>query len=78
MQKMEDILSEFSPNQKNLIHILRRVQAKFGCIPLQAISQIASHVRGATIVIIDGKYHGQMKTREVEKLIEKVQQENEE
>jgi NADH-quinone oxidoreductase subunit E len=143
---MEDILSEFGAEQRNLIHILHRVQAKYGYIPPQAISQIARHlriseseifgiltfykafsleprgkhliticmgtachVRGAPmildelkrrlkiepgettedkmfsletvncvgacalgpIVITDGTYHGQMKTREVSGLIEK-------
>lgn len=148
---MEDILAEFSPNQKELIHILHRVQAKYGYIPPESVSQIASylriseseifgvltfykafslephgmhtmticmgtacHVRGAPmildefkrrlriepgqttkdkmftletvncvgacalgpIVITDGTYHGQMKTREVEELIEKIKKEN--
>jgi len=147
---MEDILSEFGAEQRNLIHILHRVQAKYGYIPPQAISPIARHlriseseifgiltfykafsleprgkhliticmgtachVRGAPmildefkrrlkiepgettedkmfsletvncvgacalgpIVITDGSYHGQMRTREVSGLIEKYMQE---
>ncbi len=147
---MEKLLKEFEPNQKDLIHILHRVQAEFGYISPEAISAIARylkitenqiygvltfykafslkprgkhliticmgtacHVRGAPrildefkrgigieagettednqftletvncvgacalgpIVIADGDYHGQMKTREVDKLIEKIKKE---
>ena len=147
---MEKLLNEFEPNQKDLIHILHRVQAEFGYIPPEAISAIAKHlkitenqiygvltfykafslkprgehliticmgtachVRGAPrildefkrglgiepgettaddqftletvncvgacalgpIVISDGDYHGQMKTREVDKLIESIKKE---
>jgi len=147
---MEKLLNEFGPNQKDLIHILHRVQAEFGYIPPEAISAIAKHlkitenqiygvltfykafslkprgehliticmgtachVRGAPrildefkrglgiepgettaddqftletvncvgacalgpIVISDGDYHGQMKTREVDKLIESIKKE---
>lgn len=147
---MEKLLNEFEPNQKDLIHILHRVQAEFGYIPPEAISAIAKHlkitenqiygvltfykafslkprgkhliticlgtachVRGAPrildefkrglgvdpgettgdnqftletvncvgacalgpIVIADGDYHGQMKTREVDKLIEGIKKE---
>ena len=144
---MEKLLDEFEPNQKDLIHILHRIQAEFGYIPPEAISAVAKHlkitenqiygvltfykafslkprgkhliticmgtachVRGAPrildefkrglgiepgetteddqftletvncvgacalgpIVISDGDYHGQMKTREVDKLIEQI------
>jgi NADH:ubiquinone oxidoreductase subunit E len=147
---MEKLLNEFEPNQKDLIHILHRVQAEFGYIPPEAISAVAKylkitenqiygvltfykafslkprgkhliticmgtacHVRGAPrildefkrglgiepgetteddqftletvncvgacalgpIVISDGDYHGQMKTREVDKLIEQIKKE---
>lgn len=147
---MEKLLNEFEPNQKDLIHILHRVQAEFGYIPPEAISAVAKylkitenqiygvltfykafslkprgkhlvticmgtacHVRGAPrildeferglgiepgettednqftletvncvgacalgpIVISDGDYHGQMKTREVNKLIERIKKE---
>jgi NADH:ubiquinone oxidoreductase subunit E len=150
---MEKLLNEFEPNQKDLIHILHRVQAEFGYIPPEAISAIAKHlkitenqiygvltfykafslkprgehliticmgtachVRGAPrildefkrelgidpgettgdnqftletvncvgacalgpIVIADGDYHGQMKTREVDKLIEGIKKEEKE
>ncbi|MCK4431502.1 MAG: NAD(P)H-dependent oxidoreductase subunit E [Candidatus Aminicenantes bacterium] len=143
-------LSEFEANQKDLIHILHKIQAEYGYIPSQALSSIskhlkiseseifgvltfykafslkprgkhlvticmgtACHVRGAPmildelkrqlsiepgetteddlftletvncvgacalgpIVISDGNYHGQMKTREVNKLINKIKKE---
>ncbi|MCK4496476.1 MAG: NAD(P)H-dependent oxidoreductase subunit E [Candidatus Aminicenantes bacterium] len=143
-------LSEFEANQKDLIHILHKIQAEYGYIPSQALSSIskhlkiseseifgvltfykafslkprgkhlvticmgtACHVRGAPmildelkrqlsiepgetteddlftletvncvgacalgpIVISDGDYHGQMKTREVNKLIKKIKKE---
>ncbi|MCK4263995.1 MAG: NAD(P)H-dependent oxidoreductase subunit E [Candidatus Aminicenantes bacterium] len=143
-------LSEFEANQKDLIHILHKIQAEYGYIPSQALSSIskhlkiseseifgvltfykafslkprgkhlvticmgtACHVRGAPmildelkrqlsiepgetteddlftletvncvgacalgpIVISDGNYHGQMKTREVNKLIKKIKKE---
>lgn len=143
-------LSEFEANQKNLIHILHKIQAEYGYIPSQALSSIskhlkiseseifgvltfykafslkprgkhlvtictgtACHVRGAPmildelkrqlsiepgetteddlftletvncvgacalgpIVISDGDYHGQMNTREVNKLIKKIKKE---
>ncbi len=147
---MEKLLKEFESNQKDLIHILHRVQAEFGYIPPEAISAVAKHlkitenqiygvltfykafslkprgkhliticmgtachVRGAPrildefkrrldveagettednqftletvncvgacalgpIVIADRDYHGQMKTREVDKLIERIKKE---
>lgn len=143
-------LSEFEANQKDLIHILHKIQAEYGYIPSQALSSIskhlkiseseifgvltfykafslkprgkhlvtictgtACHVRGAPmildelkrqlsiepgetteddlftletvncvgacalgpIVISDGNYHGQMNTREVNKLIKKIKKE---
>lgn len=143
-------LSEFEANQKDLIHILNKIQAEYGYIPSQALSSIskhlkiseseifgvltfykafslkprgkhlvticmgtACHVRGAPmildelkrqlsiepgetteddlftletvncvgacalgpIVISDGDYHGQMNTREVNKLIKKIKKE---
>lgn len=147
---MEKDLNEFDKNQKELIHILHRIQTKYGYIPPQAITEIsrhlniseseifgvltfykaftleprgkyliticmgtACHVRGAPaildeferkldikagettedkmftletvncvgacalgpIIIADGEYHGQMKTREVDKVIEKIKKE---
>jgi NADH-quinone oxidoreductase subunit E len=42
---MEDIFSEFGAEQRNLIHILHRVQSKYSYIPPQAISQIARRLR---------------------------------
>lgn len=143
-------LSEFEANQKDLIHILHKIQAEYGYIPSHTLSSIskhlkiseseifgvltfykafslkprgkhlvticmgtACHVRGAPmildelkrqlsiepgetteddlftletvncvgacalgpIVISDGNYHGQMKTREVNKLINKIKKE---
>jgi len=143
-------LSEFEANQKDLIHILHKIQAEYGYIPSQALSSIskhlkiseseifgvltfykafslkprgkhlvticmgtACHVRGAPmildelkrqlsiepgetteddlftletvncvgacalgpIVISDGNYHGQMRTREVNKLIKEIKNE---
>ena len=143
---MEKILSEFSKNQRELIHLLHEIQKEFGYIPAHSISQIsrqlkiseseiygvltfykaftlkprgkhlvticmgtACHVRGAPMIldefrrklgvepgettednlftletvncvgacalgpiaIVDGDYHGQMKTRNVDKIIEK-------
>ncbi len=45
MVDMEDILSEFHGIQKDLIHILHRVQAKFGYIPPEAVAQIAGRLK---------------------------------
>lgn len=42
---MEDILSEYSAEQRNLIQILHSVQTKYGYIPPEAISEIARHLR---------------------------------
>lgn len=146
---MKEILIEFSPDQRNLIHLLHRIQNKYGYIPPQTISELsrylkiseseiygvltfykafsleprgkhlvtvclgtACHVRGASsildelrrrlriepgetsednmytletvncvgacalgpIIIIDGEYHGQMKTQKVEKLLKNIKQ----
>lgn len=143
---MRKIFSEFNPDQRELIHILHKVQNEYGYIPPERISEIsrhlkiseseifgvltfyktftleprgkhliticmgtACHVRGAPaildefrrrlgiepgettedklftletvncvgacalgpIVISDGTYHGQMKMREVEKVLKK-------
>jgi NADH-quinone oxidoreductase subunit E len=38
---MEDIFAEFGREQKDLIHILHKVQAKYGYIPLEAVSEIS-------------------------------------
>ncbi len=150
---MEKIFSEFKANQKDLIHILHKVQAEYGYISPEAIAAIskhlkvseneiygvltfykafslkprgdhliticmgtACHVRGAPkildefrrglgiepgetsddnfftletvncvgacalgpIVISNGEYHGQMKTRDVGKLIGKIKKDGEE
>jgi len=42
---MQKILDEFENSQKELIHILHRVQAKFGYIPPDAISEISRHLK---------------------------------
>ena len=42
---VEDILKETSSAQKELIHILHRIQAEFGHIPPDSISAIAKHLR---------------------------------
>ena len=147
---MEKILGEFNKDQKELIHVLHKIQAKHGYIPADMISQVsrhlkiseseifgvltfykaftleprgkhliticmgtACHVRGAPaildeferkldikagettenkmftletvncvgacalgpIIIADDEYHGQMRTREVDKVIEKIKKE---
>jgi len=147
---MEKILGEFDKDQKELIHVLHKIQAQYGYIPADIVSQIsrhlriseseifgvlsfykaftleprgkhliticmgtACHVRGAQaildeferklgikagetsedkmftletvncvgacalgpIIIADGEYHGQMKTREVDKVMEKIKKE---
>lgn len=149
---MKKIVSEFSSDQRELIHILHNIQKEYGYIPSESISEIsrnlkiseseifgvltfykaftleprgkhliticmgtACHVRGAPmildelrrrlgiepgettedksftletvncvgacalgpIVISDGTYHGQMKTREVDKIIKKYKNEKE-
>jgi NADH-quinone oxidoreductase subunit E len=150
---MEKIINESEKTQKELIHVLHKVQKQYGYIPSEAIHQIsrrlkvseseifgvltfykafsleprgkhlitvcmgtACHVRGAPvvldefkrklgiqpgettadnefsletvncvgacalgpIVISDGNYQGQMKTREVAKLVEKMKEAREE
>ena len=42
---MEKYLTEFSTDQKELIHILHRAQAEYGYVPPQAISAIAKHLK---------------------------------
>lgn len=42
---MEDIFAEFGRQQKNLIFMLHKVQAKHGYIPPEAISQIAKRLK---------------------------------
>lgn len=41
---MEDIFVEFGREQKDLIHILHKVQAKFGYIAPEAVSQISKRL----------------------------------
>ncbi len=41
---MDDLLREFGREQKDLIHILHKVQAEYGYIPAQAILRIAEHL----------------------------------
>jgi len=41
---MEDIFSEFGREQKDLIHILHKVQAEYGYIPAEAVSQISKRL----------------------------------
>ena len=38
-------LSEFEANQKDLIHILHKIQAEYGYIPSQALSSISKHLK---------------------------------
>jgi NADH-quinone oxidoreductase subunit E len=42
---MEKYLSDFSTNQKELIHILHRAQAEYGYVPPHAIPAIAAHLK---------------------------------
>lgn len=42
---MKDILTEFSPDQRNLIHILHRIQDKYGYIPPQTISELSRYLK---------------------------------
>lgn len=42
---MDDILSQFSPAQKELILILHKTQAKYGYIPAEAIFRIAEYLK---------------------------------
>lgn len=146
---MKEVLKEFHPDQKELIHILHRIQKEYNYIPPEIISEVsrklkisesevfgvltfynaftlkprgkhlvtvcmgtACHVRGAPaildelsrrlgiepgetsedrrftletvncvgacalgpIIIIDGEYHGQMKTQKVNKLLKDINQ----
>ncbi len=150
---MQKVIREFKPQQKELIHILHRIQSEFGYIPPDSISKIsrflkiseseiygvltfykafslkprgkhtlticmgtACHVRGAPrildeferqlevqsgqttvdnlvtletvncvgacalgpIAIADGEYHGQIKTGEIEKIIQELKTEEKE
>jgi NADH-quinone oxidoreductase subunit E len=45
MIEMGDILGEFGQDQKDLIHILHRIQAKFGYIPPEAVAQVARRLK---------------------------------
>ena len=144
---MQKIINEFQENQKELIHVLHRIQAEFGYIPPEAITEgarhlniseseiygvltfykafslkprgkhvvticmgTACHVRGAPrildefsrqldiepgetsgdnqftletvncvgacalgpIAIVDGEYHGQLKTKDIDKIIDNI------
>jgi len=42
---VEDILKETTPAQKELIHVLHRIQAEFGHIPPDAVDVVARHLR---------------------------------
>ncbi len=42
---MKEILIEFSPDQRNLIHLLHRIQNKYGYIPPQTISELSRYLR---------------------------------
>jgi NADH:ubiquinone oxidoreductase subunit E len=42
---MKDILTEFSPDQRNLIHILHRIHDKYGYIPPQTISELSRYLK---------------------------------
>jgi NADH-quinone oxidoreductase subunit E len=42
---MEKVLNNFRTDQKDLIHVLHRVQAEFGYIPEAAIAKIAHYLR---------------------------------
>ena len=41
---MDELLREFGREQKDLIHILHKVQAEYGYIPAPAIRRIAEHL----------------------------------
>jgi len=45
MTEMGDILAEFGQDQRDLIHVLHRVQAEFGYIPSEAVTEIARHLK---------------------------------
>ena len=42
---MEEILEQFEPQQKNLIHILHKIQKEYGYIPAEAISSTAKYLK---------------------------------
>ena len=42
---MEEILKQFKPQQRNLIHILHQVQHKYGYIPAEAILRISDYLK---------------------------------
>lgn len=42
---MKSILSEYSPDQKNLIHMLHRIQDEHGFIPPEAISEMSRYLK---------------------------------
>ncbi|MFQ6070354.1 MAG: NAD(P)H-dependent oxidoreductase subunit E [Candidatus Aminicenantales bacterium] len=44
-EDIESIVSEFESSQKELIHILHRINEAYGHIPPQAISRISRHLR---------------------------------
>jgi NADH-quinone oxidoreductase subunit E len=52
---MQKILNDFPPDQKELIHVLHRVQAEFGYIPAEAVDAIARHLK-----ISQGEIYGVM------------------
>jgi len=43
--EIEKILNEFGHDQRNLIHILHNIQARFAYIPPQTISYISKHLK---------------------------------
>ena len=50
---MEKILNEFQGDQKELIHVLHRIQAEFGYIPPEAIKAMSEHLK-----ISEGEIYG--------------------
>ncbi len=42
---MKEILDEFTGEQKELIHILHKVQLKYGYIPPESVSTISKHLQ---------------------------------
>ena len=42
---MENILKDFEKDQKELIHILHRIQEELGYVSPQAIASIAKHLK---------------------------------
>ncbi len=45
MVELDEILQEFPGEQKDLIHILHRVQTKFGYIPAEAVVEISRRLK---------------------------------